>query len=93
LLGTYHCEETRIVRDRIGGGQLVANEWFKIVHPMPLHLALQTMGWLPETLGASRENHIVRSSAVVDAVRYGDGEITCSTFDAPGNTVDVRPLT
>ena len=92
LLGTYHCEENGIVRDRIGGGQLVANEWFKIVHPMPLHLVLQTIGWLPETLGASRENHIVRSSAVVNTLRYGDGEVTYTTFDAPSNTVDVLRL-
>ena len=92
LLGTYHGEENGIVRDRISGGQLVANEWFKIVHPMPLYLVLQTIGWLPETLGASRENHLVRSSSVVNSVHYGVGELAYTTFDAPSNSVDVLRL-
>ena len=92
LLGTYHCEENGIVRDRLSGGQLVANDWFKIVHPMPLHLVLQTIGWLPEILGANRENHLVRSSSVVNWVRYGAGEVAFTTFAAPANSVDVLRL-
>lgn len=92
LLGTYHCEENGIVRDAISGGQIVAAEWFKIVHPMPLHLVLQTLGWLPETLGAHRENHLVRSSSVVTWVHYGDGDAAYRTFDAPAPTVGVLRL-
>jgi len=92
LLGTYHCSENGSVQDRLGGGQLVADAWFKIAHPMPLCLVLRTIGWLPETLGASRENHLVRSDAVVNSVHYGVGEVAYTTFDAPRNSVDVLRL-
>jgi hypothetical protein len=47
---------------------------------------------LPEELGPSRENHIMRSSAVVTSVVYGRGRIEYSTFDAPAGTVDVLRL-
>jgi hypothetical protein len=53
---------------------------------------LDAMGWLPEVLGASRENHIMRSSAVVTRVTYDKGRISYTTFDAPANTVDVLRL-
>src|SRR5690606_2413361 len=51
-----------------------------------------TMGWLPEIMGPARENHIMRSTAVVSSVIYGDGRIEYSTFDAPANTTDVLRL-
>jgi hypothetical protein len=47
---------------------------------------------MPEELGASRENHIVRSSAVVKSVVYGAGRIEYTTFDAPAGSVDVLRL-
>jgi hypothetical protein len=92
ILTTYHVHETGVVEDNIDGGFIVAGDWFKIVHPMTLKHVLDTMGWLPETLGANRENHIMRSSAVVNYVTYGAGDIRYSTFDAPENTVDILRL-
>jgi hypothetical protein len=91
LLSTYHFHENGVVEDNIDKGQIVANRWFKIVHPMPLKYVLETMAWLPE-LGANRENHIMRSSSVVQSVVYGKGDIQYSTFDAPPGTVDVLRL-
>ncbi|MCY2924857.1 MAG: malectin domain-containing carbohydrate-binding protein, partial [Planctomycetota bacterium] len=38
------------------------------------------------------ENHVVRSSAVVDYICYGPGRIEYATFDAPPETMDVLRL-
>jgi hypothetical protein len=50
------------------------------------------MAWLPEVLGPARENHIVRSSSVVNSVVYGRGRVEYTTFDAPPPSVDVLRL-
>jgi hypothetical protein len=92
ILATYDAHETGVVEDNIDGGAIVAGSWFKITHPMPLKHVLGTIAWLPEVFGANRENHIVRSSAVVNQVNYGRGRIEYSTFDAPPQTVDVLRL-
>ncbi len=92
LLATYDCRETGVVEDNIDGGAIVAGAWFKIAHPMALKHVLGTMAWMPETLGAARENHIMRTSSVVRSVVYGKGEVSYETFDAPANTVDVVRL-
>ncbi len=92
LLATYDGHETGVVEDNIDGGQIVAGGWFKIAHPMALKHVLGAMAWLPDVLGANRENHIMRSSAVVSTVAYGKGRIAYTTFDAPDDTVDVLRL-
>jgi hypothetical protein len=92
ILATYDVHETGVVEDNIEGGQVVAGDWFKIAHPMALKHVLGTMAWLPESEGAARENHIMRSSSVVTSVVYGAGRIAYSTFDAPPRTVDVLRL-
>jgi len=92
ILATYDCHESGVVEDNIDGGQVVAGGWFKIAHPMALKHVLGTIAWLPEIFGANRENHIVRSSAVVSNVLYEKGRITYSTYDAPSNTADVLRL-
>src|SRR2546422_3617744 len=92
LLATYDAHETGVVEDNIDGGQIEAGGWLKSAHPSALEWVLRTMGWLPERFGPSRENHIMRSSAVVNSVTYGKGKITYSTFDAPENTIDVLRL-
>jgi len=92
ILTTYHAHETGVVEDNIDGGFIVAGTWFKIVHPMTLKYVLAAMGYLPEVLGANRENHIMRTSSVVNSVIYGKGRIEYSTFNAPANTVDVLRL-
>jgi hypothetical protein len=75
ILQTYDIHETGVTEDNIDGGIVVNGSWLNIAHPLPLRWVLTAIGSLPEELGASRENHLVRSSAVVDSVRYGAGKI------------------
>jgi hypothetical protein len=92
VLQTYDIHESGVTEDNIDGGVIVNGAWFNIAHPLPLRFLMTALQWMPEELGASRENHIVRSSAVVNFVKYGSGEIIYSTFDAPAQTVDVLRL-
>ncbi len=92
ILQTYDIHENGVSEDNIDGGVIVNNEWLNIAVPFPLLALQQAIAWLPEELGASRENHLVRSSAVVDAIVYGKDLITYSTFDAPLKTIDVFRL-
>ena len=50
------------------------------------------LAWQPETFGAARENHLMRTTTVVRTVRYGKGRIAYSTFDAPSPCEDVLRL-
>jgi hypothetical protein len=92
ILQTYDVHENGVTEDNIDGGIIVNGSWLNIAHPLPLRWLLTAIGWLPEELGPNRENHIVRSSAVVDSVRYGAGRIKYSTFDAPPQTIEVLRL-
>ena len=92
LLATYATHQTGVVEDNIDGGAIVAGGWVKIAHPMALKHVLAAIAWLPEALGASRENHIVRSAAVVRSVVYAKGRVAYATFDAPAPCVDVLRL-
>lgn len=92
LLTTYDGLENGQAIDGIDGTSIVDGSWFKIAQPMALDYVLKTMGWLPEVMGANRENHIMRSSGVVKKVIYGAGEIRYSTFDAPANSSEVLRL-
>ena len=92
ILTTYDIHETGWSEDDIDGGQIVNSGWFKIAHPATLRLMLETIAWIPDVMGASRENHIVRSSGVVNSVVYGNGKIEYTTFDAPTNTHEVLRL-
>ena len=66
----------------------MAGGWFQCAHALPLKYVLDGIAWLPAELGANRENHIVRSTAVVKNPIYAVGKITYSTYDAPKNTVE-----
>ncbi|MBM4092187.1 MAG: hypothetical protein FJ276_22570, partial [Planctomycetes bacterium] len=92
VLQTYDIHETGVTEDNIDGGTIVNGSWFNIAHPLPLRFVLAGIGWLPEELGASRANHIVRSTAVINSVIYGDGRIEYTTFDAPAGTTEVLRL-
>jgi len=92
LLLTYDIHPTGVVEDNIDGGAIVADGWFKIAHPMPLRFILDGIAWLPETLGANRENHICRSSAVVRHVVYAPGQIRYETAPVPREQIDVLRL-
>ena len=92
ILSTYDAHETGVVEDKIDGGSISAGSWFHGTHPSTLAWLLRTMGWLPEILGANRENHIMRSTAVVNQVSYRKGKVAYSTYDAPSDTVGVLRL-
>lgn len=92
ILQTYDIHENGISEDNIDGGVIVNKRWFSITHPTPLMLITQAIGWLPEELGASRENHLVRTTSVVDNIVYGKDSIIYSTFDSPTETIDVFRL-
>ena len=92
ILQTYDLHETGVTEDNIDGGIIVNGSWLNIAHPWPLRWVLTAIGWLPEELGASRENHVVRSTAVVDSIHYGAGRVEYSTFDAPPETFEVLRL-
>ena len=92
VLQTYDVHETGVTEDNIDGGIVVNGNWLNIAHPLPLRWILAAMAWLPEELGPNRENHLMRSSAVVNSVVYGQGRIEYSTFDAPADTVEVLRL-
>jgi hypothetical protein len=76
ILATYDAHETGVVEDGLDGGQVVAGGWFQISHPLPLAYVLDAMGWLPDLLGANRENHIMRAGSVVQRIRYAPGKIS-----------------
>jgi len=92
ILATYDGHETGVSEDNIDGGFVVNADWFKIAHPMALKHLLATIAWMPEEFGPARENHIVRSTAVVKDVCYCGNAVTYSTFDAPQRTIDVLRL-
>jgi hypothetical protein len=91
-LGTYDVHDTGVVEDNINGGGIAADGWTNAAVPSAMKWTLRTMAWLPEVMGASRENHLMRSSSVVNSIVYGKGRIDYSTFDAPMDTVDVIRL-
>lgn len=92
ILQTYDVHESGVTEDNIDGGVIVNDSWLNIAHPLPLLWVQQAIGWLPEELGASRENHLVRTCAVVDSIIYGKGTISYTTFDSPQETIDVLRL-
>ena len=92
LIATYDALPDGQAMDDINGGNPVDGSWFKIAQPMALVYVLETMGWLPDIMGANREDHIMRSSSVVRQVTYGKGAIEYTTFDAPAPTLDVLRL-
>lgn len=92
ILATYDVHDTGVVEDNIFGGGIAADGWMNAAVPSSLKWVLRTMGWLPELMGASRENHIMRTTATVNAVSYDKGRVSYSTFDAPENTLGVLRL-
>ena len=92
LLVTYDAHETGVVEDGIDGG---AGGRRRLVQPGPSLAAAGLLECSPgsrKSLGAARENHIMRSSSVVQAVHYGKGRIAYSTYDAAAPCEDVLRL-
>src|SRR5207245_10100388 len=62
LLATYDVLPNGQSMDLIDGGSYVSKTWFKIAHPEALKEVLITMGWLPDVMGANRENQDRKST-------------------------------
>jgi hypothetical protein len=92
ILTTYDVRETGVVVDGIRGGVVTTGDWFNLAHPWPLRCVMQMLAWQPEWLGANRENHIMRSTSVVADVRYGKGQVSYRTYNAPAGGEDVLRL-
>ena len=92
ILATYDARETGVVEDDIQGGVEVAGGWLQVSHPLPLDYVLDGIGYLPEELGANRENHLAFSTSVISRIEYGDGRIRYRAFDAPPGSMDVLRL-
>lgn len=91
-LWTYDMHETGVIEDLIDGGIYVAAIWFNCGHTWPFRSLLEHMSWQPELTGASRENHVMRTSSVVTHVCYEKGKVEYRTFDAIEPTEDVLRL-
>lgn len=92
LMGTYDTDEKGVVKDGILGDCVATGEWSNLAHPWPLCQTIEAMSWMPETFGPARENHVMRTTSVVNWIVYGDGQIEYTTFDAPKETIDVLRL-
>lgn len=92
IMATYDSELNGVVKDGLFGEPVATGEWSNLAHPWPLCQVMEAMAWMPETFGPARENHVMRSTSVVNWIEYGDGRIAYTTFDAPPETVDVVRL-
>ena len=92
IMATYDSLPNGVVKDGLFGDAVATGEWSNLAHPWPLCQVMEAMAWMPETFGPARENHLVRSTSVVNRITYGDGRIAYQTFDAPPETVDVLRL-
>ena len=91
ILATYDVTESGVGwQDKIGGGVEITGGIMNDYSM--LKLANRTMSWLPGILGPNRENHLMRSTEVVNSVSYRKDKVGYSTFMAPANTVDVLRL-
>ncbi|MBN1422208.1 MAG: hypothetical protein JXP34_25765 [Planctomycetes bacterium] len=92
IQAAYDSRENGVVLDGLRGKVVAAGEWLNLAHPWPLCQALKAMGWAPEILAPSRENHIVRMASVATSVRYEKGAVRYATFDALPEAIDVLRL-
>jgi hypothetical protein len=92
LMATYDSLPNGVVKDGLLGDSVATGEWSNLAHPWPLCQVLEAIAWLPQYFAPNRENHIVRSTSVVTEVRYEQGRISYTTFDAPGGVQEVLRL-
>ena len=92
LMATYDSLPNGVVKDGLFGDQVATAEWSNLAHPWPLCQVLEAMAWLPEKFAPNRENHLVRSSSVVQKILYEKGRITYTTFDSPPGAQEVMRL-
>jgi hypothetical protein len=92
LMATCDSLPNGVVKDGLLGESVATGEWSNLAHPWPLCQVMEAIAWLPRHFAPNRENHIVRSSSVVNDVRYEQGRVTYSTYDAPAGVQEVLRL-
>ncbi|SPE61387.1 exported hypothetical protein [Verrucomicrobia bacterium] len=92
LMATYDSLPNGVVKDGLFGDQVATGEWSNLAHPWPLCQVMEALAWLPREFGPNRENHIMRSSSVVQQVSYEKGRIAYTTFDAASPSTDLLRL-
>jgi hypothetical protein len=92
IMATYDSLPNGVVKDGLFGDQVATGEWSNLAHPWPLCQVMEAIAWLPREFGPNRENHIMRSTSVIQEVSYGKGKIEYHGFDAPPGTEDVLRL-
>ncbi len=92
LMATYDSLPNGVVKDGLFGDQVATGEWSNLAHPWPMCEVLEAIAWLPEEFAPNRENHIVRSTSVIQDISYGRGDIRYTTFDAPAETEEIMRL-
>jgi len=92
IMATYDSLPNGVVKDGLFGEQVATGEWSNLAHPWPLCQVMEALAWLPREFGPNRENHIMRSTSVVQEVSYEKGKIIYRSFDAPAGTEDVLRL-
>jgi len=92
LLATYDSQPNGVVKDGLFGQQVATGEWSNLAHPWPLCQVIEAIAWMPREFAPNRENHIVRSTTVVNEILYEKGRIRYSTYDAPRGTFEVARL-
>ncbi|MBN2377418.1 MAG: hypothetical protein JXD22_13535 [Sedimentisphaerales bacterium] len=92
IMATYDSQENGVVSDGLFGQTVATGEWSNLAHPWPLCQLMEVLAWMPEQFGPGRENHIMRTTSVVNSVIYDKGRIRYTTYDAPAETQDVLRL-
>lgn len=92
IMATYDSLPNGVVKDGLFGDQVATGEWSNLAHPWPLCQVMESLAWLPKEFGPNRENHIMRSTSVIQEVSYGKGKIEYRSFDAPKGIEDVLRL-
>jgi hypothetical protein len=92
IMATYDSLPNGVVKDGLFGDQVATGEWSNLAHPWPLCQVMEAIAWLPEDFAPNRENHVVRSSSIVNSVLYEKGRISYSTYDTPAGTQEILRL-
>ncbi|MBN2217109.1 MAG: hypothetical protein JW719_07015 [Pirellulales bacterium] len=92
IMACYDADENGVVKDGLFGRSVATGEWSNLAHPWPLCQIMEAMKWTPAIFAPRRENHIVRTTSVVQSVVYAKGRVAFTVFDAPSDAQSVLRL-
>ena len=92
IMATYDSLPNGVVKDGLFGDQVATGRLVEPGSSLAVVPGHGSHGVAAEDFAPNRENHIVRSSSVVQKVRYEKGRITYTTFDAPTGVQEVMRL-